>query len=138
MKKRSRKGKGVALVEAALVLPVLIGLIIGGIDASLAVGARNDLNSIAFMTAACWANPTSRTGVCPDVQNYAQQRAQGLTLGNWRNLTAVETPCGANCDQVTLTYPYHAIGPWFPSITLRATAQAFENSGGGGGGGGGS
>jgi Flp pilus assembly protein TadG len=128
--------RGQALLEFALVLPILLLLMLGGAGLIMAYSARQDLHYVAQETAMCQAMNNSVAGCVGNAQGYAQTIAQQIGLANWTTVNANSMPgCGGACTQVTATYTVSPIFPFFPSVNLTTTAQ-FTNfpSGGGPGG----
>lgn len=119
-KKCRRRCKGIALVEAALVIPLICFLVLGGIDLLWAVDQRGNLDHVAINVAGCVHN-----NGCTDPQAAAQTFGQQLHMPNWQSLqVASDTPACASCTTVTLTYTYQAVGPWFKTINMTTTASA--------------
>ncbi len=108
------KQRGSVLVEMAVVLPVLLLLIIGGIDLSLLTRTKANLDFIAGETARCMA----RTLGC-NAQTFAQQEASGL--GMIGTLTATATPLSGGQQQVKATYAWLPISPFIKPVTLTST-----------------
>ena len=112
------------MVEMALVLPVMLLLILGGIDLNLMASAKSSLNYVAGEAARCGAQIVP---VCsPSV--YVSQAAPGLGLKASNVGPPVTTICGPGVPgtscQVTLTYQWTPISPFFRTTTLTSTATA--------------
>jgi Flp pilus assembly protein TadG len=129
--------RGQALLEFALVLPILLLLMLGGAGLIMAYSARQDLHYVAQETAMCLAmNNPSCSG---NAQGYAQTIAQQIGLANPTGVIASPgSSCGGACWQVTATYTVNPIFPFFPSVPLTTIAQftKLPPSGGGPGPGG--
>jgi hypothetical protein len=133
MKRKSTANqRGSVLVEMAIVLPVLLLLILGGIDLDLMTTSKSALNFVAGETARCMAeNPG-----CQGPTIFAQQQATGLGLNGVLRATAVPpNPCpqAANppvpppcTSMVTVTYTWTPISPFFHTTTLTSVATAVQ------------
>jgi hypothetical protein len=123
--------RGSVLVEIALVLPVLLLIVLGGIDLDLMVTAKSALNYVASETARCMAQNSS----CPS--NFPQTQAGGLGL-NASHITpssvpstpcppAPPTPPPVPCSvTVTVTYTWSPISPFFKAATLTSIATSVQ------------
>jgi Flp pilus assembly protein TadG len=122
MKVGDRKAqRGSVLVEIALVLPVLLLIVLGGIDLDLMVSAKSALNFVAGEAARCGAQVL---GCSPSAS--AMNNASGLGL-KASNVNVTSPPCGPpllNPCTVTVTYLWKPISPFFKSATLSSTATA--------------
>ena len=120
MRVKNRKTqRGSVLVEMALVLPILLLLVIGGIDLDLMVTAKSALNYVAGEAARCGAQVSPACS--PSA--YVSQAAAGLGL----NASKVSSPppcVPGNPCMITLTYQWTPISPFFKSTTLSSTATA--------------
>ncbi len=113
----------------ALVLPLLLLLILGGIDIDLMVTSKSALNYVAGETAVCMAhNP----GCVP--ATFAQTPATGLGL---RTASMTVTPLTPNCPApvgvptpciatVTVVYAWKPISPFFRATSLTSTGSAQQ------------
>jgi Flp pilus assembly protein TadG len=127
MTQNRKRQRGSVMVEMALVLPVMLLLILGGIDLDLMVTAKSSLNYVAGETARCMArNP----GCTP----AAFGTAEGASLG-LKSAAITVTPLTANCPpptgtpctaQAQVTYIWSPISPFFRSATLTSTATAQQ------------
>jgi Flp pilus assembly protein TadG len=109
-----RKQKGAVLIEAALIFPVFLFLILGAMDLSLCEMAKSNLGYIATQAANCAAKQGC------DVQGYINNAAPGLSL---KAKTISVTQGGST---VTLSMTYQPIGPVFPAVPLSVTATAVQ------------
>jgi Flp pilus assembly protein TadG len=113
--KRLRE-KGIALMEFALILPIFLALILGGMDLFLCEMTKSNLNYIATQAANCGV-----TGC--NVQNYVDNAASGLSL-RAKNITVKQSVPAKGEYMVTLDTTYKPVGPVFPSVALTASATA--------------
>jgi Flp pilus assembly protein TadG len=111
-----RSQRGSALLETAICLPILLLVVLGGIDLTNAFRCKNSLDYITTQAAKCIV-----THGC-DPQALVAANAAGLTL-NPANLT-VTTDAGT--ATATASYLYQPFGPFFPRITLTARASAAQ------------
>jgi Flp pilus assembly protein TadG len=103
--------RGAVILEAAFVVPLLLMLILGGLDLTLLARARSNVDWIARQAASC-----SATQGC-DVQALAASNAAGLSMPG--ALSVVINAPGA----VTVTYSWAPVGPFLSATTLTATAE---------------
>jgi hypothetical protein len=129
MKVGDRKAqRGSVLVEIALVLPVLLLIVLGGIDLDLMVTAKSSLNYVAGQTAQCMAH---NVGCVPATFGTSEGAGLGLKRGS-----ITVTPLTPNCPpavpgtpctaQVQVTYAWAPISPFFKSATLTSIATAQQ------------
>jgi Flp pilus assembly protein TadG len=130
---RTANQRGSVLVEMAIVLPVLLLLILGGIDLDLMTTSKSGLNFVAGETARCMAqNP-----LCQGPATFAQQQATGLGLNGRLNAISIPpTPCpqlpsppppGPTCSvTVTVTYGWTPLSPFFHPVTLTSVATSVQ------------
>ena len=124
-----RSERGQALIEFAIVIPVVILILLAGADLLTAISAKHNIEYVAEETASCIANSGSgcfSSGVppAPQPQPYAQQVASSLGLTNTAALTATYSQCGTSCTSVTVTYPAVPLfAGFFPVINMHSTAQ---------------
>jgi Flp pilus assembly protein TadG len=128
MKVRNSKKRGSVIVEMAVVLPIMLLLIIGGLDLTLMAQSKSNLNYITGETARCMAQSCAGSA-----QAYAQQEATGLGLHG--NLTVTVTysppcpqpignpPCTAT---VTAANSWKPISPFFRPTTLTSVATGVQ------------
>jgi Flp pilus assembly protein TadG len=116
--------RGQALVEFAIILPVILALMLGGADLIMGFSARQNVNYVAEETARCLAS--SGATCAGGAGAYAQSLATGVGLANPQMLSASYSSCGSQCASVTVNYPFKPVFPFFPTnITLTSTAQAY-------------
>jgi hypothetical protein len=106
----AKRDKGVIMLEAAIVIPVLALTILGGFDLLSARSMKSNLDFLAREAAICAA-----TAGC-DAQSYINGSAAGLSLDPARIGTKITG------KSVTLSYPFNPVGPVIPSITLQSAA----------------
>jgi hypothetical protein len=113
------KQNGQALVETALAMVfIVIPLLLGAVDLSMAMMAKSNINYVAEESARCLAvdNPN-----CGDLEDYASGIAPGVGLSG--RIEATSNGCN-KCKSVTITYSYTPIFPFiFPTLSLSTTAQ---------------
>ena len=120
------------MVEMALVLPVMLLLILGGIDLDLMVTAKSAVNYVASQTAQCMVHDAGCTSTV-----FAQSQATSLGLKGPISASSVPpTPCPAlttfpppnpPCSRVvTVIYTWTPISPFFATATLTSTATGVQ------------
>jgi Flp pilus assembly protein TadG len=123
--------RGGALVETALILPVLLTLIFGVIDTGLLLWTQVSLNYAVGAAARCAAinnNLCSPASSGAAIKTYALQQAAGIPSLTTSNFTVVlpgaSAICGNTNTQVSATYNFTSMAQaWVPySLTLNATA----------------
>jgi Flp pilus assembly protein TadG len=100
---------GVAAIEFAIILPVVLILLLGIMDAGRLFWAYTTLNSASAAAARCYAIQAAACTTTTAVQNYAVTQAWGLTISA-SAFTASKQTCGA---QVSGTYFFAFVIPWF-------------------------
>lgn len=108
------KQRGSVLIEMAIVLPILLLLVIGGIDLSLMTQSKANVDFVAGETARCMA----RTPGC-NAQTFAQQESNGFGMNG--TLTATATPMPGGQYSVKVTYNWTPVSPFFKPATMTAT-----------------
>jgi len=127
--RESRPGSdrcGAAAIEYALILPVMLLLILGIMDAGRLLWTYTTLNRASEAAARCAAINTTDCGTATQIKNRAVAEAWGLTI-NPSVFTVTAPSCGV---QVRADYDFTFIVPWFPwfegapfgTIMLNATA----------------
>lgn len=122
MKLKRDRQKGQAILEMAIVFPLILLMLFGGIDVFLAVAAKQVVNYTAEETAACVSRNPS---VCTDPQGYARQVGGGLGL----NAPAIAVSVSSNSPKsntVTLVYTWHPVSLFMKPITMTAVATATD------------
>ena len=125
---RNLKQRGSVIVEMAVVLPVMLLLIIGGLDLTLMAQSKSNLNYVTGETARCMAQSCSGSA-----QAFAQQQAAGLGLHGNLSVTVTSSP---PCPQplgsppctatVTAVNSWTPISPFFRSTTLTSVATGVQ------------
>jgi Flp pilus assembly protein TadG len=118
-----RSERGAALVEFALVLPLLMIMMCAAIDFGLAVYTLNNLTAAAreggryaaILDGPAWAangGATAQAAVRDRVYNYIVGMNNGLTPAQTKALITVSNPDGAGIITVQITgYPYKPVTP---------------------------
>jgi len=125
--------RGSTAIEAAVVLPMLLLLIFGGMEFANVMWTQNSLSYAVQRAARCAAVDSGSTGACKtaaQIQGYAAglTMADGVTSAAFTIKTGNKTQCYGgsqiNSYQVTATYAYKTllIGLPLPALTLTATA----------------
>lgn len=111
-KRAVKKQRGVILVEAAMVFPVFLFLILMSLDLILAAGNKAGLTYLVGQAAICEAS-----GKC-NAYTYMHDNAAGVAMN--RNRLTVHV----NGMAVEGVYVYQPVGPFFPALTFTASAVA--------------
>jgi len=112
--------RGVAAIEFAIVLPVLLLIAFGLIDFGRAVWSQTTLDYAAQATARCLAIGST---ACSSATTYAQAHAYGVTLSNVTPTTIASggTACGQTSsvagEQVVAKMAFNYIFPAFSSFS---------------------
>jgi Flp pilus assembly protein TadG len=118
-----RSERGAALVEFALVLPLLMIMMCAAIDFGLAVYTLNNLTAAAreggryaaILDGPAWAangGATAQAAVRDRVYNYIVGMNNGLTAAQTKALITVSNPNAAGIITVQITgYPYKPVTP---------------------------
>ena len=117
-----RSERGAALVEFALVVPLLMMMMCATIDFGLAVYTLNNLTAAvreggrfaAVQDQASWANngAVAKPLVTQKVYNYISGMNNGLTPAQTQALISVTSPDAAGIITVKITgYPYKPVTP---------------------------
>jgi Flp pilus assembly protein TadG len=116
---KKTKSNGSILFEFALVMPIFLILILGGVDLVLATAARSNLSYVAIQTAACGAQtPTN----CPILEDYAEKIARDIGMN--APVTLDKLSACAGCVKVVVRMTTIPVGPFFPAINFASTATA--------------
>lgn len=114
-----RNDDGSALVEAAIVIPVMLTVIIGGLDLGLGMLAATRLNFATESAAKCGA--LAVPGVCPDAASTAAFAATQSTVP----ASAFSVSQGGGLE-LSASYAYKLVFlPW--TITLQSSASYPTN-----------
>jgi len=113
---------GQAMVEFAVMLPLLILMLLGGADLLMAISAHQQVSYVAQETAQ-WCLLGQGTAECSGAGGQAQTFAKQLGLINANNVSAHPNSCN-NCVSVTATYSFTPLFHFFPSFTMASTAYA--------------
>ena len=118
--------RGAALIEYALILPVMLLFVLGIMDGGRLLWTYTTLYRAAEAAARCAAINTTDCGTAAQIQSRATSEAWGLIV-NPSAFTVTRPLCGV---QVHAAYDFTFIVPWFPwfggaplgTVTLNATA----------------
>ena len=111
--------RGQVLIEAVILMPVALLVLLFGLDVSLMMNAAQSLSYVAQQTAECQTVP----GACTDPAAYARQLGGGLGLVPDR--LTVTTGCTPTACSAALAYAYQPFGP-FPIQTISRAASAVK------------
>ena len=123
--------KGVAAIEFAMAVPVLVVLIVGAVQLGVLFFANAGLNNALDEGARYATIYDTTTGTHPttsQITNYITSHEYGLTSANVGGPTyATGTSNGANYLEITLTYrvPLNFILIRVPPVTLSKTRRAY-------------
>jgi hypothetical protein len=107
-----RNDDGATFIEAAIVLPVMLLLILGGLDLGLGMVVATRLNFATESAAACGA-----VAACPDPAAFASSQS-GIPAGAF----SVSQSPDHTMETVSASYGYRFMFlPW--TITLQSTAS---------------
>jgi len=113
---------GQAILEFAVMLPVFCLIGFGMVDLVWLTKDAANLDYIVNESARCEAIMAGPCTTPSATNQYAHDQAENLRLSA-ANLTIATPPCTTTCT-VTMTYRYHALGVWFPAITMNRTGTA--------------
>lgn len=111
---------GAAALEYAILLPVFLMLLLGGIDVSRALWMQVSLDRAVQAAARCASVTPTTCGSTAAIQAYAASQAWGVTVAS--SVFSVQAQaCGV---RVTAAAPFQFVTPWIapPSGTLRSSA----------------
>lgn len=124
-----RSERGAALVEFALVVPLLMMMMCATIDFGLAVYTLNNLTAAAreggrygaVLDKTVWNNPAgAQDSVQTRVQNYIKGMQNGLTPAQVKALISVSKDATTGIITVQITgYPYQPVTPLSTLLGLR-------------------
>jgi Flp pilus assembly protein TadG len=111
---------GAVALEYAIVLPALLLLVLGIIDAGRVIWTVTTLNHAVESAARCGAVDAVTCKSPTNIQAYAVTQAYGVAV-NASAFTATTTSCGMN---VVASLPFTFVVPWIgrSQITLSASA----------------
>jgi len=114
--------RGVAAVEFALILPILLLCVLGLIEFARAIWTQATLDYAVEAAARCAAIDTNTCGTDVGIQNYAASKAPGLSFANPASTFTVTRPsCGV---QVNARLPFDflapALLPYSPTLSASA------------------
>jgi Flp pilus assembly protein TadG len=119
----AKSESGQAVIEFAIALPVLLLLILGGIDLSRMSSQWGTVQYVAQETSRCEAL-SGEACKGKTAQAYAIDLASAASLPGAAATTAVASSCGPNCVKVTVDYQFKPVSPFLLHETLQAVAQA--------------
>lgn len=133
---RSRRTRGQAMVETALVLPMLLLLVFGTIELARALNIMQTLADAAREGAHWSAMPAAGTNNLPsvsDVQNKVANfaSASGITLNPWdvnvnQEVDQTEGGLTVSFSEVDVSYTYTFITPMLAAIIPSLTLQSHS------------
>ena len=113
---------GIAAVEFALVLPILLLCVLGLIEFARAIWTQTTLDYAVEAAARCAAVDTITCGTVVEIQNYAAARAPGLSFADPTSAFSVTRPsCGV---QVTASLPFDFLVPALLPYSATLSARA--------------
>lgn len=122
-----RSERGAALVEFALVVPILMMMMCATIDFGLAVYTLNNLTAAvreggrlaAVQDAGSWTSGSAVTAAKTRVFNYISGMNNGLTPAQVQALISVTNPDADGIITVKITgYPYKPVTPLSPLLGI--------------------
>jgi Flp pilus assembly protein TadG len=116
-----KKQRGSVILEMAFVLPILLLLILGGIDVTFQAMSKSSLNYVAEETARCVVRTPAQ---CPDGQAYATQITNGLTVIKTGPVGVTIVPQLGGAKTVTVAVTWQPVSPFFTPRPLVSTATA--------------
>jgi Flp pilus assembly protein TadG len=116
------RNSGVAAVEFAMVLPIVLLCVLGLAEFARAIWTQATLDYAVEAAARCAAVDTNTCGTDVNIQNYAADKAPGLSFADPATTFGVTRPsCGV---QVTATLPFTflvpALLPYSPTLSAHA------------------
>ncbi len=112
---------GAALVEQAIVMTALLGLIFGIINFGMVLWVQASLYFAAESAARCASVDAVTCGSATAIQTYASQQYFGQSVGAINPFTYSASGCG---HTVTASYTYALAIPLFGTYSLPLTATA--------------
>lgn len=112
--------RGESIIEFAIVLPVLLGFLIGIMDIGRVIWAQATLDRAVETAARCGAIDANNCPTLAAVQTYAASHSYGLTVPV-TDFVATTAACGVN---VVASYPFTFYIPGITpgALTLSATS----------------
>lgn len=112
--------RGTVALEYAIILPVLLLMILGALDAGRVIWLQVTLERAVEAAARCAAINEIKCGSAAQIQSYAASQAYGTTIAATA-FVAASASCGTS---VKGTVPFTFAIPWVMrrKITLSATA----------------
>lgn len=114
--------QGQAILEFAVMLPVFLLIGLGLVDIQMLVERAANLDYIANETARCMAINGPACSGAKTAKGYAESLADGLRMDT--KAMTIDSGCGTEVCTASLTYPFKAIGVWFPSVVIKRTGTA--------------
>ncbi len=111
---------GTAALEYALVLPALLMIILGTMDAGRVMWLQVTLDRAVEAAARCAAINAATCGSAANIQAYAVTQMFGTTVPTSAFASAT-APCGI---RITGSLPFRFFMPWITSRTITLTAAA--------------
>jgi TadE-like protein len=114
---------GQAIVEFAVLLPIFVLVGFGIVDVQWMTRDAQAIEYIVTEAARCEA---IKAPACPNetqTANFALQLAQNVHLPISKEQIATPACNAATCS-VSINFPFQALGPWFPRVTIQRTGQA--------------
>ncbi len=97
--------RGSALVEAALIVPVMMAVIVGGIDMAIAGIVAQQLSAVTINASFC---ASQKAPQCPDGSHTAQWAGNQAGIGQ-QNFVVDWSAAATTGVKVTLNYPYQLL-----------------------------
>lgn len=122
-RRRERADRGAAMVEMAIILPILIMLVFGIIQFAIAFNRTQGLHAAAREGARTASISTASVG---DINARVNDALTGINYDTAPSVSVSPTICnGRQGDQVTVTVtaPYTIAIPLLPSQTVTLTGQ---------------
>jgi hypothetical protein len=118
-----RREKGQAILEAALMLPLLVFLALGMITLQWDLSVVGNLEYVVNETARCEAIKSYACTSNSATVAYAQGLAANLRI-QAASLQLTVPPCSIQTCTVTATYTFITPGRWFPALTVTRVGTA--------------
>jgi Flp pilus assembly protein TadG len=115
-----RADRSATAIEYAILLPVFLTLILGGMDAGRVMWTQITLQRAVQLAARCASVNTQTCGSASATQAYAASQAWGFTLAP-STFTAQSLACG---NKVSASLPIQLAVPWLATSTVILSANA--------------